>query len=168
VKTDRARRQPRRWANGADDNNLPPRRTHRCETGRRRSRSKRAAKSRDPTRATFVMRGGTGINRPMSPTQGRKARQALSSAPSEIDPQSTRPIRALGLSRVALAGAAIALGLFHKIFRAAEQLAAEAIERDPTSSGRTRQWGELTFSKKTDCAKHKSSWRQHLPSTATV
>ncbi len=102
-------------------------------------------KAVDPDARDFVMRGRDWLYRPMSPTQAEKARQAFERA-LEIDPQSNEA--RIGLA-IALAGtASIAAGSLSQDIPRAEQLAAEAIERDPTSSRAHEAMGRVRLLQK--------------------
>ncbi len=58
--------------------------------------------------------------------------------------------------------------LFRKIFPAPSSWSSKRSSAIRTARGRTRQWGKFAKSKKTDCAKDRSSTKQHSPSTATI
>jgi TolB-like protein/class 3 adenylate cyclase/Tfp pilus assembly protein PilF len=96
------------------------------------TRSERG-KTIDPDARDFVMRGWNWYNRPTSPTSLKEARQAFQRA-LEIDPLSNDA--RIGLAMVLTVGMStgIATGAASQDLPRAEQLAAEAIERDPSSS----------------------------------
>jgi adenylate cyclase len=102
-------------------------------------------KAVDPDARDFVMRGRDWLNRPMSPTQAEKARQAFERA-LEIDPQSNEA--RIGLAMALAATASIAAGSLSQDIPRAEQLAAEAIERDPTSSRAHEAMGRVRLLQK--------------------
>jgi tetratricopeptide (TPR) repeat protein len=103
-------------------------------------------KAVDPDARDFVMRGRDWLYRPMSPTQAEKARQALERA-LEIDPQSNEA--RIGLA-IALAGSVSidAAGSVSQDIARAEQLAAEAIARDPDSSRAHEAMGRVRLAQK--------------------
>jgi adenylate cyclase len=102
-------------------------------------------KAVDPDARDFVMRGWDWLYRPMSPTQAENARQAFERA-LEIDPQSNDA--RIGLAMDLAGTASIAAGSVSQDIARAEQLAAEAIERDPDSSRAHEAMGRVRLIQK--------------------
>jgi class 3 adenylate cyclase/TolB-like protein len=90
-------------------------------------------KAVDPDARDFVMRGWDWWNRPASPTTLKEGRQAFERA-LEIDPRSNDARIGLAMFLAVAVGMGIAEGSSLQDLSRAEQLAAEAIERDPNSS----------------------------------
>jgi TolB-like protein/class 3 adenylate cyclase len=104
-------------------------------------------KTIDPDARDFVMRGWNWYNRPVSPTTLKEARQAFERA-FEIDPRSNDA--RIGLAMVLSVGVStgIAAGAASQDVPRAEQLAAEAIERDPNSSKAHEAMGRVRLVQK--------------------
>jgi Tfp pilus assembly protein PilF len=89
-------------------------------------------KAVDPDARDFVMRGWDWFNRPTSPTTLKEQRQAFERA-LEIDPRSNDARIGLAMTLAVAVGVGTAGASPQDLLRA-EQLASEAIERDPSSS----------------------------------
>jgi adenylate cyclase len=103
-------------------------------------------KAVDPDARDFVMRGRDWSSRPMSPTTMKEARQAFERA-LEIDPRSNDARIGLALNLAGTVSIAAAGSVSQDIARA-EQLAAEAIARDPTSSTAHEAMGRVRLAQK--------------------
>src|SRR5262249_23736646 len=88
-------------------------------------------KAADPVAHDFVMRGNSLLFRGYSPTNLTEARQAFERA-LEIDPRSNEA--KIGLAMALAAGVTNAAGSASQDLPRAEQLAREAVERDPNSA----------------------------------
>jgi tetratricopeptide (TPR) repeat protein len=102
-------------------------------------------KARDPDARDLVMRGWNWWYRPTSPTTVKEARQAFERA-LEIDPRSNDA--RIGLAWALAITVAGAFGSTSQDLPRAEQLAAEAIERDPDSSMAHMAMGRVRLSQK--------------------
>jgi adenylate cyclase len=102
-------------------------------------------KAVDPDARDFVMRGRDWLSRPTSPTILKEARQAFERA-LEIDPRSNDA--RIGLAAVLAVAVTTAEGSASQDLPRAEQLAAEAIERDPYSSRAHEAMGRVRLAQK--------------------
>jgi adenylate cyclase len=102
-------------------------------------------KTVDPNAREYVMRGWNWIYRPLSPATLKEARQAFERA-LEIDPQSTEA--RIGLAKALAVAVTEAGGSASLDLPRAEQLLAEALERDPNSSRAHDTMGQVRLRQK--------------------
>jgi adenylate cyclase len=102
-------------------------------------------KTVDPNAREYVMRGWNWIYRPLSPATLKEARQAFERA-LEIDPQSTEA--RIGLAKALTVAVTEAGGSALLDLPLAEQLLAEALERDPNSSRAHDTMGQVRLRQK--------------------
>ncbi len=103
-------------------------------------------KALDPDARAFVMRGRAwSLGPPFSPTTIKEARQAFERA-LEIDPRSNDA--RIGLAMALTMAVDIVAGSASQDLPRAEQLAAEAIERDPNSSKAHEAMGRVRLAQK--------------------
>jgi TolB-like protein/class 3 adenylate cyclase/Flp pilus assembly protein TadD len=102
-------------------------------------------KALDPDARDYVMRGWAWLHRPVSPMTLKEARQAFERA-LETDPRSNGA--RIGLANALVGAVTEAAGSVSQDIPRAEQLAAEAIERDPNSSGAHEAMGRVRLIQK--------------------